>query len=112
MAFHLKEYVSLAGRNHFRDWLEELDVSIRARVQARLFRVELGNLGDAKSVGDGVHELRIVFGPGYRIYFAKEGSAIILLLIGGDKGSQGKDIRKAKELWAENRGRTHGKTDG
>lgn len=60
-----------------------------------------GNLGDVKSVGDGVHELRLAFGPGYRIYFGADGDELIILLCGGDKGSQDKDIRKAKEFLAD-----------
>ena len=66
-------------------------------------RFEMGNLGDHKLIGKGVWEARLPFGPGYRVYFAKEGSSIILLLLGGDKASQGKDIRRAQQLWAEYR---------
>jgi putative addiction module killer protein len=68
-------------------------------VFARLDRVETGNLGDYKSVGDGVFELRLPFGPGYRIYFGEVGATIVLLLCGGDKSSQKKDVVKAKEYW-------------
>jgi len=63
--------------------------------------VELGNLGDVGPVGGGVSELRFHFGPGYRIYFGQEGTQIIVLLLGGDKGSQTKDIRLAQEYWAD-----------
>jgi putative addiction module killer protein len=96
--FILREYISLTGRNYFRLWLEDQENPIKARIQARLFRVEL----DSKSVGDGVFELRIHFGPGYRIYFGKEKGEIILLLIGGDKSTQKADIKHAKDLWTEN----------
>jgi putative addiction module killer protein len=72
----------------------------RARIQARVLRFEMGNLGDHKQLGDGVWEARLAFGPGYRIYFGKSGRELVLLLLGGDKGSQGKDIRRAKESWA------------
>jgi len=86
----------------FRIWLRELrDVSARLRIAARLRCVELGNLGDTKSVGDGVQELRIDYGPGYRLYFVRRGSAIIVLLCGGDKNSQQADIRRAKVLAKE-----------
>ena len=64
-------------------------------------RIESGNLGDHKSVGGGVVELRIDFGPGYRVYFGMDGAALILLLTGGDKGSQRKDIKRAQLLWSE-----------
>jgi putative addiction module killer protein len=89
------------GRNPFREWLEDLDVSARARVQARILRFEAGNLGDRKPVGGGVLEARLAFGPGYRIYFGMEGTTLILLLLGGDKGSQRKDIRLARQYLAD-----------
>ena len=76
-------------------------MTTKARIQARILRIESGNLGDHKSVGGGVGELRIDFGPGYRVYFGKDGATLILLLIGGDKGSQGKDIKRARALWSE-----------
>jgi putative addiction module killer protein len=82
----------------FRDWLKSLDIGVQARIQARVLRFETGNLGDHKSVGDGVREARLDFGPGYRLYFARVGSTI-LLLAGGDKASQAKDIAAAKQYW-------------
>ena len=72
-----------------------------AVIDARLARVRRGNFGDAKSVGDGVHELRIDFGPGYRVYFGREGSRIVILLCGGAKKSQQRDIATAKRYWKE-----------
>ncbi len=80
-------------------WLHSLSRQYRARVFARLDRVETGNLGDCKSVGDGVFELRLPFGAGYRIYFGEVGTTIVLLLCGGDKSSQKNDVAKAKEYW-------------
>jgi putative addiction module killer protein len=77
-----------------------VDESVRARIQARVLRFELGNLGDHKSVGDGVWEARVMFGPGYRIYFGKDGDAIIVLLVGGDKGSEAKDIARPTDSGA------------
>ena len=74
---------------------------VQSRIVARIERVQLGNLGDVKSVGDGVHELRLDFGPGYRVYFARAGETIILLLCGGDKSSQARDIVRAKSLALE-----------
>jgi putative addiction module killer protein len=97
----IREYVSVDGESYFREWLDSLAVPVRARIQARVLRFETGNLGDHKSIGEGVWEARVMFGPGYRIYFAKEGRAIILLLLGGDKSSQTGDIRKARRLWKE-----------
>ena len=80
-------------------WLDGLsDVQARARVLARIERLALGNPGDVKPVGEGVSELRIDYGPGYRVYFLQRGNELILLLIGGDKSSQQKDIANAKLL--------------
>jgi len=101
MKLTTREYLSADGKSYFREWLDTLEVSVRARIQARVFRFEMGNLGDHKAVGGGVWEARIMFGPGYRIYFGKKGRSIILLLLGGDKSSQAKDIRKAQQLWME-----------
>ena len=95
-------YETTDGKSPFLDWLNGLrDVKARATIRARLDRVRLGNLGDSKSIGDGVHELRITFGPGYRVYFGQDGLLLVVLLCGGDKGSQKRDIAKAKTLWRE-----------
>jgi putative addiction module killer protein len=91
-------------------WFEGLrDARAKARINIRLERVETGQYGDHKSVGDGVFELRFAFGPGYRVYFAERGVEVILLLAGGDKDSQERDIAKAKEV-ARNlpKGESHG----
>lgn len=86
----------------FARWLERLrDVKAKFRVIARIRRLSLGNLGDAKSVGGGVSELRIDYGPGYRVYFQKRGGELILLLIGGSKKTQETDIARAKKLAKE-----------
>ena len=100
-SYEVCEYVTAEGRCPFRDWLTTLDVKVRARVQARVMRFEQGNLGDRKSVGDGVWEARLMFGAGYRIYYALEGTTIVLLLQGGRKDSQSQDIRKAKQYWQD-----------
>ena len=103
----LLEYVSDAGKNIFRTWLRKLkDSTARARIRVRLNRVRLGNFGDCKSVGQGVSELRIDYGPGYRVYFGKSGAVVVLLLCGGTKQSQTKDIRNAQKYWAEYQQRT------
>jgi putative addiction module killer protein len=101
MKLTIREYVSAEGRSYFREWLDSLGVPVRARIQARVLRFETGNLGDHKSVGEGIWEARVMFGPGYRIYFGKEGRSVILLLVGGDKSSQSADIRRARRLWRE-----------
>ena len=85
--FVVREYVEKRGRIPFRDWLAELDKATRARVQARILRFETGNLGDHKDVGAGVLEARLDFGPGYRAYFGRKGRELVLLLLGGDKGT-------------------------
>lgn len=83
----------------FQKWFAKTSFSVRELVTKRLLRAESGNIGDYKTVGDGVFEIRIHAGAGYRIYFGKDGERVIILLIGGDKGSQKKDIEKAKEIW-------------
>jgi putative addiction module killer protein len=98
----IERYVTTDGKVPFSDWFNRLkDVQAKLKVTKRLTRVELGNFGDYKSVGDGVFELRIDYGPGYRIYFAQVGSVIYLLLCGGDKQSQQQDIKKAKNYWQD-----------
>lgn len=83
----------------FESWFLRLkDRAGRFRIQARIDRLELGNLGDFKSVGSGVFELRVDHGPGYRIYLARRGDELVILLCGGDKSSQSRDIEKAKRL--------------
>lgn len=84
----------------YRDWYGSLrDLQARARIDIRIRRIErFANLGDFKHVGDGVHELRIDHGPGYRIYFVRQGSVVIVLLVGGDKSSQARDIRRAQQI--------------
>jgi putative addiction module killer protein len=100
MALKIREYLTANGKNPFREWLNSLTVAVRARIQARVLRFETGNLGDHKSVGSGVWKARVMFGPGYRIYFGRDGDSIIVLLVGGDKGSQAKNISRAQDFWA------------
>ena len=83
----------------FAEWLDGLrDIQARARIQARIERLVAGNPGDAVPVGEGVSELRINYGPGYRVYFKQRGRELILLLAGGDKSTQAKDIKAALRL--------------
>lgn len=92
----LEVYVTPSGKVPFEEWLYNLDKQPRAIIRGRIERVRHGLLGDCKSLGDSLFELRVNFGPGYRIYFAIVNNKIVLLLSGGDKGSQKKDIEKAK----------------
>ena len=86
----------------FSDWIDGLrDENARARINIRIRRLSLGNPGDTKSIGEGLSEMRIDYGPGYRVYFTRQGSNIVLLLCGGDKGTQSSDIAKAKSLAKE-----------
>jgi putative addiction module killer protein len=102
MAFEVRRYRSAAGGEPFTEWLTDLpDRRARARILARLERLEAGNFGDAKYLRDGVSELRIDWGPGYRVYFGRDGRTVIVLLCGGDKRKQDADIRKAVEVWQE-----------
>jgi putative addiction module killer protein len=90
------------GRLPFDEWLRDLnDPNAVARILARLGRVRQGNLGDCKSVGEGVSELRVDYGPGYRVYFGQKGRTLVVLLCGGDKRTQDKDIRRARQFWHE-----------
>lgn len=83
----------------FDDWFADLcDKQAEKRIQARIRRAELGNFGDCEPVGEGVSEMRIHYGPGYRVYFAQRGMEIVILLAGGDKSTQGKDIKTALGL--------------
>lgn len=93
-------YTSANNKSPFEEWIKGLrDRNARAKINIRIARVRLGNFGDHKSVGEGVYEMRIDYGPGYRVYYGKLGETVVLLLCGGDKDSQEKDIRKAKEYW-------------
>ena len=103
----LHYYQSSAGGRPFVEWLRGLrDRQARTRIEAGLVRVGVGNLGDAEPVGDGVMELRIDWGPGYRVYFSRLGHVIVLLLCGGDKRTQQRDINRAKSYFEDYKART------
>lgn len=88
------------GKAPFLGWLYSLHDKVAVyRIRARLDRVELGNFGKVKPVGNGISELKIDHGPGYRVYYAMSGKTVVLLLIGGDKSTQQKDIETAKAYW-------------
>jgi putative addiction module killer protein len=97
----IRQYIDRSGRNPFDRWFEKLNDSVKARITVSLDRVERGNFSAAKPVGQGVSELRLDLGPGYRIYFGKDGERIVILLGGGTKKRQQIDIETAKALWQE-----------
>ncbi|CAK0781646.1 Type II toxin-antitoxin system RelE/ParE family toxin [Gammaproteobacteria bacterium] len=99
---HVVIYADKDGREPFTKWLYDLrDVVGRQRILARVSRLQQGNCGDCEPVGEGVRELRMSFGPGYRVYFGEHQHNIVLILCGGDKGSQSGDILNAKAYWKE-----------
>lgn len=98
----IKTYVRPNGKSPFEDWIHSLqDKAAKAKIFTRIDRMKFGNFGDCKSVGHGVFELRIHQGPGIRVYFGLVGSEVVLLLVGGDKSSQSKDINRAHKYWKE-----------
>ena len=101
----VREYIDTAGRSPFTKWLRALNVHAAAKVAMALERVADGNLSNVKAVGDGVLEYKIDFGPGYRIYFGRDGGRLIILLAGGTKKRQQEDIRQARANWEDYRNR-------
>jgi putative addiction module killer protein len=101
----IREYVDQRGRSPFADWFEDLDARAAAKVTVALARIEMGNLSNVKGVGGGVLEHRVDWGPGYRVYFGRDGAALVILLAGGTKSRQQRDIRAAQERWADYRRR-------
>ncbi len=101
MVIDVREYLGKDGRSPFGEWFDGLANEAARRVSTALYRLGLGNLSNVKGVGSGVFEYRIDSGPGYRIYFGKDGEAIIILLCGGTKRRQQDDIEKAKSCWQD-----------
>lgn len=98
----IRHYLTVSGRDPYQDWLDKLkDIRARIKVQRRVDRVVTGNFGDHKFCRDGVWELRVDVGPGYRVYYAQAGQTIVLLLCGGDKRTQDVDIDKAVKFWLD-----------
>ena len=97
------EYLQLPnGHEPVRDWLMELDELTRNRIRAHIYRVAAGGgKKNIRALGDSIFEIKMKFGSGYRVYFAEQGKSIVLLLLGGDKGTQERDIEKAKTYWRE-----------
>ena len=101
MDITVNEYINENGDSPYAQWLDSLkDAKGKAAIISRVDRMELGNFGDSEPVGDGISELRIHFGPGYRVYYARDGKSVYLLLCGGNKSSQKKDIKLAKQYWS------------
>lgn len=98
-------YTTSSGKSPLEEWLREIgDKRSKARIINRIDRLRLGNFGDCESVGNGIYELRMHFGPGFRIYFGLKGQEVVILLCGGDKSRQYKDIATATEYWKEYKG--------
>ncbi len=97
----VKEYVATDGTSPFADWFDGLEVQAALKVNTYLTRIGTGNISALKSVGGGVHECRIDWGPGYRVYLGKDGEKLVILLGGGTKKRQQNDIEEAKLLWQE-----------
>lgn len=98
----VRHYLTPGGRDPFGDWLDRLrDRRAAAAILLRVGRLQRGLFGDCRSLGDGVSELRIDVGPGYRVYFGRIGDRVVLLLCGGDKGRQDDDIARARQYWAD-----------
>jgi putative addiction module killer protein len=107
----LRGYLDGSGRKPFESWFETLDPTAAAKVTVALTRIEQGNLSNANGVGSGVHEYRIDFGPGYRVYFGRDGDQIVILLGGGTKKRQEKDIQAARTYWADYKRRKKRETE-
>lgn len=101
MLIEVREYLSCSGASPFARWRRTLDPPVRARIDAVIERFVDASFGDCKGVGDGVQEARVHAGPGYRIYYGLDGATLVILLAAGTKGSQERDIEKAKARWKD-----------
>ncbi len=107
VSHEVEVYQTEEGRSPFSEWIRNLkDRTARARIRTRLARLRLGNFGDTNSLGGGLHELRIDHGPGYRVYFGRAGDRLVLLLCGGTKRTQSRDIEQARIFWRDYRRRS------
>ena len=97
----LRYYLTADGKSPFESWFSDLDPAAAAKVSVALVRLGQGNTSNAKPVGEGVLEYRIDWGPGYRVYFGRDGETLVILLTGGTKQRQQRDIERAKELWTD-----------
>jgi len=100
--YSVKHYVDSQGKDPYQEWFDDLkDLKAQARISARVLRLQMGLFGDGRAVGDGVWELKIDWGPGYRVYYAIDGGKVVVLCEGGDKRTQQTDIRRAIRRWQE-----------
>ncbi len=97
----LRYFLAVDGKSPFEDWFSGLDATAAAKVAVALARLELGNLSNTKGVGEGVLELKINWGAGFRVYFGRDGDVLVILLTGGTKKRQDRDIDDAKDYWAD-----------
>ena len=97
----LRYYLTAGGESPFQGWFDDLDAAAAAKVSVALVRLGQGNTSNVKPVGEGVHEYRIDWGPGYRVYFGRDGDTLVILLTGGTKQRQQRDIARAKDAWAD-----------
>jgi len=101
----VQQYVDLEGRNAFERWVRQVEINARLKIERAIEKLEDGNTGTLKGIGAGLFELRIDYGPGYRVYCAREGATLVILFGGGIKKRQQEDIAKARSLWQEYRSR-------
>ena len=99
--YTIEYYLTATHKKPFKELMDGLDSVTRASIRVRLDRARLGNLGKNRHVGEGVYELKIDYGPGYRVYYALNGKTVVLLLLGGDKSTQRKDILQARNYWED-----------
>jgi len=97
----VREYLAVDGSNPYRKWFNSLNAHAAAKVAIAVTRMRQGNLSNTKGVGAGLHEYTVDFGPGYRIYFGRDGERLVILLGGGTKKRQQEDIRRAQDIWAD-----------
>jgi len=110
--FEIQPYFTELGQVPFSEWFDALlDRKAKVAIAARLYRITQGNFGDCKAIQDGVWEIRVDIGPGYRAYYARDGKTVVLLLCAGDKKTQQRDIIRACDYWAEWKQRNIGKED-
>ncbi len=105
----IRYYVAADGRQPFAEWFADLEPVTRARITRAIARMEQGNLSNVKPVGGGVLEVRIDFGPGYRVYFGRDGETLVILLTGGSKKRQQRDIEAAAAFWQDYKRRARGR---
>ncbi|MDP3995087.1 MAG: type II toxin-antitoxin system RelE/ParE family toxin [bacterium] len=102
LPFEVRNYVTPSGNKPFQEWVKSIrDIRARTAIRERVYRLQRGILGDCKAIGQGIYESRIHFGPGYRLYIGRDAAVIVILLCGGDKRTQKRDIERAKTFWED-----------